>query len=68
MHSATGADRDEKTDGMWSFKYEGGEFFGHAVHATDEFDDHRAYLFRFHFFPPRSFFTVRARSGRPIPR
>ncbi|KAG9234367.1 Tctex-1 [Amylocarpus encephaloides] len=25
MHSATGAYWDEKTDGMWSFKYEGGE-------------------------------------------
>ncbi len=25
MHSATGAYWNEKTDGMWSFKYEGGE-------------------------------------------
>ncbi|EPE34526.1 hypothetical protein GLAREA_10220 [Glarea lozoyensis ATCC 20868] len=25
MHSATGAFWNEKTDGMWSFKYEGGE-------------------------------------------
>lgn len=25
MHSATGAYWNEKTDGMWSYKYEGGE-------------------------------------------
>lgn len=25
MHSATGAYWNERTDGMWSFKYEGGE-------------------------------------------
>ncbi|CZR60385.1 related to cytoplasmic dynein light chain [Phialocephala subalpina] len=28
MHSATGAYWNEKTDGMWSFKYEGGESKG----------------------------------------
>lgn len=28
MHSATGAFWNEKTDGMWSFKYEGGESKG----------------------------------------
>ena len=28
MHSATGAYWNEKTDGMWSFKYEGGESRG----------------------------------------
>jgi hypothetical protein len=28
MHSATGAYWNEKTDGMWSFKYEGGESQG----------------------------------------
>lgn len=25
MHSATGAYWDEKKDGMWTFKYDGGE-------------------------------------------
>lgn len=28
MHSATGAYWNDKTDGMWSFKYEGGESKG----------------------------------------
>lgn len=28
MHSATGAYWNEKTDGMWSYKYEGGESKG----------------------------------------
>lgn len=28
MHSATGAFWNEKTDGMWSFKYEGGDSKG----------------------------------------
>lgn len=28
MHSATGAYWNEKTDGMWSFKFEGGESQG----------------------------------------
>lgn len=28
MHSATGAYWNEKTDGMWSFKYEGGDSKG----------------------------------------
>ncbi|KAI1000173.1 hypothetical protein K3495_g8026 [Podosphaera aphanis] len=31
MHSATGAYWNEKTDGMWSFKYEGGESKGMDV-------------------------------------
>jgi hypothetical protein len=28
MHSATGAYWDEKKDGMWTFKYDGGESKG----------------------------------------
>ena len=31
MHSATGAYWDEKRDGMWSFKYDGGEAKGMDV-------------------------------------
>jgi hypothetical protein len=31
MHSATGAYWDEKKDGMWSFKYDGGEGKGMDV-------------------------------------
>jgi hypothetical protein len=31
MHSATGAYWNEKTDGMWTFKYDGGESKGMDV-------------------------------------